>query len=229
MCSCHTFGDFKNEDFTLFDACKVWIFEDTFSSSYQPGLYTMQEPSYLGQTTLAWVWFSMVLTQLFTHVYNDSLTLTHPPNIKYLTTKLLQLCYPVNIKYSTAITIMISTGRFLCYHYGCLLLIPMRSHLHTDPTWVLVTLSSHPCMSMVHNGVDPTINWCIQRFSHIDRPAKYQVFDYYRNCVIRWTSSTWLLLQLWYPRVGFFLVTIMEVYYWYPCTLIYTPIQHGCL
>jgi hypothetical protein len=51
----------------------------------------MQEPSYLGKITL--VWFRMVLTQIITWVYKDSLTL------------------PTNYQYLTGVIILIPTGR----------------------------------------------------------------------------------------------------------------------
>ena len=48
---------------------------------YHSGLYTMQELSYLCRFTLVSIWFRMVLTQIITWVYKDSLILTYPPNI----------------------------------------------------------------------------------------------------------------------------------------------------
>ena len=48
---------------------------------HQLGLCPMQEPSYLGKIDLVSIWFRMVLTQMITWVYKDSLTLRYPPNI----------------------------------------------------------------------------------------------------------------------------------------------------
>ena len=55
---------------------KIFLF-----SLYHVGLYTMQELSYLGKSTLVSIWFSNGMTQIRTQVYKDSLTLTYPPNI----------------------------------------------------------------------------------------------------------------------------------------------------
>jgi hypothetical protein len=44
----------------------------------------MQEFSYLGKIALLSISFSMILTQIITQVYKDSLTLTYTSSIKYL-------------------------------------------------------------------------------------------------------------------------------------------------
>ena len=41
----------------------------------------MQEPSYLGKIARVSIWFTMVLIQIITWDYKDSLTLTYLPNI----------------------------------------------------------------------------------------------------------------------------------------------------
>ena len=41
----------------------------------------MQVPSYLGKIAQVSIWLTMVLIQIITWVYNDSLTLTYLPNI----------------------------------------------------------------------------------------------------------------------------------------------------
>ena len=56
----------------------VW---GNFYFQYYSGLYTMQEPSHLGKFALISIWFKMVLTQMFTWVYKDSLTWRYTPNI----------------------------------------------------------------------------------------------------------------------------------------------------
>ena len=56
------------------------------------GLYTMQEPSYLGKDALISICYRMVLTLIMTWVYKDALTLTHPPNISIWL--VLQFWYP---------------------------------------------------------------------------------------------------------------------------------------
>ena len=53
-----------------------------FCFQYHSGLYTMQEPSYLGRIAEISIWFRMVLTQMVIWIYTDSLTLTYPPHIK---------------------------------------------------------------------------------------------------------------------------------------------------
>ena len=60
------------------------------------GSHAMQEFSYLGKIALLSISFSMILTQIITQVYKDSLTLTYTSNIKYL----------------AGITILITTDRF---------------------------------------------------------------------------------------------------------------------
>ena len=42
-------------------------------------LKTLQEPWYLGKIALVSIWFRLVLTQIITRGYKDSLTLTYPP------------------------------------------------------------------------------------------------------------------------------------------------------
>jgi hypothetical protein len=39
----------------------------------------MEEPSYLGKIALVLIWCRMVLNQMITWAYKDSLTLTYPP------------------------------------------------------------------------------------------------------------------------------------------------------
>jgi hypothetical protein len=56
----------------------------------------MQEPTYLGKRAPVSVWFRMVLTQIMTRMYKDSLTLT----------------YPFKYEDLTGITILRHTGRF---------------------------------------------------------------------------------------------------------------------
>ena len=46
-------------------------------------LYIMRELSYLDKFTMVSIWFEMVLTQVITQVYKDSLTLTYPSNINF--------------------------------------------------------------------------------------------------------------------------------------------------
>ena len=52
-----------------------------FSISFGSIYCTMHELSYLNKITLVSIWFRMVLTQITTHVYKDSLILTCPSNI----------------------------------------------------------------------------------------------------------------------------------------------------
>ena len=82
---------------------------------YHSSLYTMQELSYLCRFTLVSICYRMLLTQIITRVYKDSLTLTYPPNINIWL--VLQFWYP---------------------HVGsliplCWLLIPCI-HMYTGPT-----------------------------------------------------------------------------------------------
>jgi hypothetical protein len=56
------------------------------------GLYTMQKLSYLCNITLVSTRFQMVMTQIQTQVYKDSLTFTYPPNM--YDWSVLQISYP---------------------------------------------------------------------------------------------------------------------------------------
>ena len=64
------------ENFMFFDIYKVWIFDGIVLWLLFGSIYTMQESSYLGNITLVSIWFRMVLTQIITHVYKNSLALT---------------------------------------------------------------------------------------------------------------------------------------------------------
>ena len=60
------------------------IFRDIwgyFCFQYYLDLYIMQEPSYSSKIILVSIWFRMVVTQITTRVYIDSLILRYPPNI----------------------------------------------------------------------------------------------------------------------------------------------------
>ena len=48
---------------------------------YHSGLYAMQKPLYLGKIILVSIWVRMVLTQIITRAYKDSVTLTCSLNI----------------------------------------------------------------------------------------------------------------------------------------------------
>ena len=61
------------------------ILNNIFCIRYHLALYTMQEPQYLGKITLVLIWFRIVLTQIITHVYRDSLNLDEPIKYQYLT------------------------------------------------------------------------------------------------------------------------------------------------
>ena len=78
-----------------------------FCFQYHLGLYTMQEPSYLGK-----------LSQIITRVHKDS-----------------HLNLPIKYQYVTGITILIRMGKVLSYLYWCWLLIPCI-HLYTRPALV---------------------------------------------------------------------------------------------
>ena len=59
------------------------------------GIYTMQEPSYLGKSILVSMWFRMVMAPIRTHIYvKDSLILTYPSNINFLFMVLVPFWYP---------------------------------------------------------------------------------------------------------------------------------------
>ena len=45
----------------------------------------MHELSYFGKIALVSIWFRMVLTQIVIKVHKDSLVLTYPPHIIYVT------------------------------------------------------------------------------------------------------------------------------------------------
>jgi hypothetical protein len=72
----------------------------------------MQEPQYLGKITLVLIWFRMVLTQIITHVYRDSVNLDDP--IKY--------------QHSTVI-------RFLCYIGSLIPLLMLTIHTKHSPIY----------------------------------------------------------------------------------------------
>ena len=69
------------------------IHHNIFRFWYHLGLYTMQEPQYLGKITLVLIWFKMVLIQIITHVNRDSLNLDGP--IKYQHLIVLQCLYHI--------------------------------------------------------------------------------------------------------------------------------------
>lgn len=58
----------------------LWVFDSKIFFCYHLQLCTMQELSNLGKVALASIWFRLVLIQITTRLYKDSLTLTHPPN-----------------------------------------------------------------------------------------------------------------------------------------------------
>ena len=49
----------------------------------------MQKPSYLGKIALVSIWFGMVLIQLITWIYKDTVTLTYPCNLTCVTILIL--------------------------------------------------------------------------------------------------------------------------------------------
>ena len=63
-----------------------------FCFQYHSGLDTMQEPSHLGTISLVSIRLKVVLTQIITQVFKDSLTLRYPPNTNIWL--VLQFCYP---------------------------------------------------------------------------------------------------------------------------------------
>ena len=67
----------------------IWRY---FCFRYHLGLCTMQELSYLGKVTPVSIWFMMMLTQIITRVFKDSLILTYLPNINIWL--ILQFWYP---------------------------------------------------------------------------------------------------------------------------------------
>ena len=82
----------------------------------------MQEPSYLGETVLVSIWYGMILTQIITQVFKDSLTFIFVT--KYL--------------YLTRITILMSTStRFfdaiidVDYYYHAFDYVPAQHWLRT--------------------------------------------------------------------------------------------------
>jgi hypothetical protein len=54
-----------------------------FCLRYHLGLYTMQELSYLAEITLSSMWFRMIISQIITQAYKDSLIMTYASNIKF--------------------------------------------------------------------------------------------------------------------------------------------------
>jgi hypothetical protein len=96
----------------------IWQY---FCFWYRLGLYSMQEFSYLGKITLVSIWFRRVLTQIISWVYQDSFTLTYPPNISIWLA--LQFWDPL-------------VGS-LWYQYQCWLLI-LCIHLYIGPTLVKI-------------------------------------------------------------------------------------------
>lgn len=64
------------------------------------GLCTMQEPSHLGMIVLVSIWFRMVSTQIITHVYKVSLTVTYPSSTNlFLNYNLSPLVLPLSTQY----------------------------------------------------------------------------------------------------------------------------------
>ena len=60
----------------------IWRY---FCSQYHLILHTMQEPSYLDKIAQVSVWFRMVLAQIWTWIYKDSLHLDIPTQCQFLT------------------------------------------------------------------------------------------------------------------------------------------------
>ena len=81
-----TFGRVSNSGWVLtsvgffFQTLYGYLYWLYFCFRYALGPCTMQEPSHLGKTILVSIWFRMVVTQIITRVYKDSLALTYPPN-----------------------------------------------------------------------------------------------------------------------------------------------------
>ena len=64
------------------------------------GLCTMQEPSHLGMIVLVSIWFRLVSTQIITHVYKVSLTVTYPSSTNlFLNYNLSPLVLPLSTQY----------------------------------------------------------------------------------------------------------------------------------
>ena len=96
----------------------IWWY---FCSQYHLGLYTKQEPSYLGKIFPVLIWSRMVLTQIITRVYKDSFTLR---------------CHLIDINILTGMSILMPMGRFfdvvICVYYWYHDFI----HLYNGPTLV---------------------------------------------------------------------------------------------
>lgn len=60
----------------FFGTSTVYVFDSI--CVFDTGLYTMQEPTYLSKIVLETICLEMVLTQIITHVYKDSITITYP-------------------------------------------------------------------------------------------------------------------------------------------------------
>ena len=97
--------------FIFFDTSRVWIFEDIFVFD---AILVYIACKNLGKISLVSIWFVMVITQIISRVYNDSLAaLTYPPNINIWL--VLQFWYPrvgalipcIHLIYQT------NTGHFL--------------------------------------------------------------------------------------------------------------------
>ena len=71
-----------NENFTISDTSKVWVFDNILVLNTIQVNIPYQEPSYLSKIDLVLsIWFRLILTYIITLVDKYSLTLTYLPNI----------------------------------------------------------------------------------------------------------------------------------------------------
>ena len=71
-----------NEDFTFFSYIgRVWVFDYIYLYRLGSYVYIKQELLYLGQFDPISIQFRMVLTQIKTRVYKDSLIVMYPSNM----------------------------------------------------------------------------------------------------------------------------------------------------
>lgn len=58
---------------------------------------------------------------------------------------------------------------------GILLVFPFSRPLkYMYPTRTFRLGQNHPSINTISNGIDPTNNSCVHKFSHFDNPTKYQ-------------------------------------------------------